>query len=82
MWRKRREITAGVYTGNGYEIAAGPGTGITPIVALNAWRGSQLHHDVILNRNIWSNITWRAVGAAMTGRYAVVWFGEQTDPAR
>lgn len=83
MWRKPREITGGVYTGNGYENAAGGGSGnLTTSAALNLWRGSQPHHDVILNRGVWANLTWRAIGAANSGRYAVLWFGEQVDPAR
>jgi hypothetical protein len=81
MWREPREITRGQYTGNGFAIAVGPGTNLTTVAALNAWRSSEPHHNVILNRATWSDNTWRVIGAAMSSRYAVVWFGELVDPA-
>jgi hypothetical protein len=82
VWRKPREITGGVYTGNGYEIAISGATDLSAVGALAVWQGSQPHHDVILNRATWADNVWRAVGAANSGRFAVVWFGELSDPAR
>jgi hypothetical protein len=37
---------------------------------------------VILNRDIWSSRPWRAIGADVYGGYALLWFGEEPDPAR
>jgi len=36
-------------------------------------------HDVIINKGIWSSSRWRAMGVALTDRYALVWFGEAAD---
>jgi hypothetical protein len=35
---------------------------------------------VIVNSGTWARITWRAVGIGIYGSYAVVWFGEESDP--
>ena len=76
MWDKPREITNNRYSGNGYEIAAWSSNTITPSYALDLWKKSKGHHDVILNRGIWNRATWRSIGVAMSDHYAVVWFGE------
>ncbi len=81
MRKKPSEITRGVYSGVGYEISVIYTGKMTPNVALTSWRGSGRHHDVILNRNLWRNIRWNAMGAAISENYAVVWFGEERDPA-
>lgn len=79
MWDKPRELT--LYTGNGYENAAfTTASRISPTQALEAWKGSPAHHDVILNRGTWADNTWRAIGGGLHSRYAVVWFGEVQDP--
>ena len=36
---------------------------------------------MIVNEDIWSDNTWRAMGVGIVGKHANVWFGEQTDPA-
>ena len=77
MWDKPRELTS--YRGNGYENAA-RGTE-TAAEALSAWRGSAGHNAVILNLGTWADTTWRALGADIYDGYAVLWFGEETDPA-
>lgn len=81
MWNKPTQITGGLYTGNGYEISAWYSNKMTPNRALESWKSSEGHHDVILNRNTWKNITWNAVGGAVSENYAVVWFGKELDPA-
>lgn len=79
MWDKPREITRGKYAGNGYEIAAWLSEDITPAYALDLWKKSKGHHDVMINSGVWSTLKWRAMGAAIYGNYAVVWFGEAAD---
>lgn len=79
MWDKPREITGGAYSGNGYEIAA-RGSNMTTQKALNAWKGSDAHHRVILSQGKWASHPWKAMGAAYSDSWACVWFGEQTDP--
>jgi hypothetical protein len=77
MWDKPRELTA--YPGNGYENASAGSD--DPATALALWQGSPAHDDVILNRDIWEGIAWGAVGADLRDGYAVLWFGQETDPA-
>jgi uncharacterized protein YkwD len=78
MWDKPRELTA--YNGDGYEIAYGDTRGYADAKgALRGWQSSEKHHDVILNREIWKDSNWRAVGIGMHRGYAVIWFGTETD---
>eukprot|EP01079_Euglenida_sp_SAG-EU17-18_P006044 gene6044-1080_t len=77
MWSKPREVSE--YTGNGYEISYATSGKATTAGALSAWQTSSGHHDVILNRGIWDK-EWKGMGAAMSGGYAVVWFGHAKDP--
>ena len=75
------------YTGNGYEILTGylapfsATVTITPDVALNSWKGSPAHNNVILNLDVWKNITWTAIGVGMQNGVASIWFGADADPA-
>lgn len=78
MWNKPREITAGVYGSNGFEIAV-EGT-VSPAVALAIWQGSAPHNDVLLNQGIFAGVEWRAIGAGILDQFVVVWFGELADP--
>jgi len=75
MWDKPSELTS--YSGRGYEISSA-GTS-SPNSALENWRGSAGHHEVILNEGIWADRQWNAMGAAIQDGYAVVWFGEEPD---
>lgn len=79
MWDKPREISGGSYTSNGYENAAWGYA--TPAAALNGWKNSSGHNDVILNQGIWANITWRAMGVGVRGNYYYLWFSNTTDNA-
>ncbi len=78
MWDKPRELTE--YPGNGYEIASWNSAQYSPDAALSGWKGSSLHNAVIVNSGTWARIKWRAVGVGIYGSYAVVWFGEESDP--
>ncbi len=80
MWDKPREITD--YQGNGYEIAAWSSNEITANEALALWQKSEGHHNVILNKDIWANNDWNAIGAAIYKGYAVVWFGKEADTSK
>lgn len=82
MWDKPRELT--MYEGNGYEIVvrgtrSGDHYQIKPKDALESWKTSSSHNQVILNKGVWKDLTWNAVGVAIEGNYASVWFGEDTD---
>lgn len=77
MWRKPAELTA--YKGRGYEIAVKTFEKIDPATALSLWIDSSHHNPVIINTGDWESLHWNAVGIAMSGKYAVVWFGEEPD---
>jgi|HigsolmetaAR202D_1030399.scaffolds.fasta_scaffold00118_26 hypothetical protein len=82
MWNKPYEITHGIYSGYGFEIAMGAKNGYVarPDAAVEAWKNSPLHNAVMINSDSWAALTWRAMGVGIYQGYAVVWFGEQTDP--
>jgi hypothetical protein len=80
MWDKPRELTS--YQGNGYEIAVYRSDTMTVEAALELWKNSEAHLDLIINRGIWKDVEWKAIGGAINGKYAVVWFGEATDPIK
>jgi hypothetical protein len=73
MWVKPKEIAG--YAGKGYEIAANA-SGLTPERALELWQKSQAHHEVMINRGIWTK-PWRAMGVAIDGDYGVAWFADE-----
>jgi len=35
----------------------------------------------MLNQERWKAVKWNAVGVAVYTRYAVMWFGQDSDPA-
>ena len=79
MWSKPREITGGLYSGNGYEIS---GWGYISVEAMLAgWQRSYAHNSVILNQGIWANHPFKAmgVGVDLESKYFFVWFGEAAD---
>ncbi len=83
MWKKPAELTH--YTSTGFEIAIGqPGENTGYVLdssrALELWKSSALHHDVILNRATWQSTTWRAMGAGIIDSHAAVWFAKDPDP--
>lgn len=49
MWNKPREISRGAYRGNGHEIAFMSGGRATPLEAVQGWKTSPSHRDVIVN---------------------------------
>ena len=77
MWDKPRELTT--YTGDGYEIAYWNGGGAGASDALAGWKKSKGHNTVIINKGIWKEVQWQAIGIAIYGEYAVVWFGKEQD---
>lgn len=82
MWNAPQRLGT-AYQGNGYENAHGGSGGYeaTAESALQSWQGSSLHNAVILNEGMWQDKQWRALGIGIYGGYAVLWFGEEVDPA-
>ena len=80
MWDKPRELTS--YRGNGYEISHGSTSSsykATAEGALNGWKSSLGHNEVIINRGKWHDNYWQAIGIGIHEGYACVWFGEEKD---
>ena len=79
MWDKPKELTS--YSAMGYEIAHG---GVGGYIAsaessLDGWQHSKAHNNVILNKDIWRDNKWNAIGIGIYGGFATIWFGEQKD---
>ncbi len=79
MWDKPREISGFKYDANGYEVAAWLSDSMHVDAAIDLWKNSAGHNAVILNKSDWGQLRWRAIGAAMSENYAVVWFGTKVD---
>lgn len=83
MWDKPRELTN--YPANGYEIAfftsyKYPSPGAMAKDILDGWKKSHSHNEVIINKGVWKDIQWEAIGIGISENYATVWFGEVEDP--
>jgi len=76
MWDKPRELTS--YNGNGFEISASS-IGISPSMALDMWKNSTGHNDVIISAGSWSTLT--VMGVGINRNYSHVWFGKEPDYA-
>ncbi|NBN78394.1 DUF4214 domain-containing protein [Microvirga tunisiensis] len=85
MWKAPQRIGTG-YNSNGYEISHGfIGTNVAildvdPTAALQGWKASPDHNNVLLNKADWSGLTWKAIGVGIHKGVAHVWFGADTDP--
>lgn len=77
MWSKPSELTS--YLGSGFEISSRYSLSMTPDVALDSWKGSQGHNDVMTTQGMWSDL--KTMGVGIDGKYAHVWFGQDADPA-
>jgi len=82
MWKAPQRLGT-PYQGYGYENAFGGSGGyrVDATSALQGWQNSSAHNAVILNQGMWNNLQWKALGIGIYKGYAVLWFGEQPDPA-
>jgi hypothetical protein len=80
MWNKPREITANVYTGNGYELAYWSSIPATASRILTGWQHSPPHQAVLLETGGWQQKRWPAMGIGIHEQFAAVWFGDRPDP--
>ena len=82
IWEAPKRLGT-TYPSYGYENAHGASGGYiaTANQALNGWKNSKYHNDVILNQGAWQNTTFNALGVGIHEGYAVLWFGVQVDPA-
>ncbi len=82
MWKQPKQLTG--YPGHGFEIAYGYWRSdgkarATAEDAMKMWIKSKGHHDVMVNRSHWKRNKWNAMGVGISGGYAAVWFGMETD---
>ena len=77
MWRKPSELTN--YSAYGYEIAHWSSLPVTAKGALDSWKNSKGHNEVVTNKGIWQDYEWQAIGIGIKNNYAVVWFGEKKE---
>ena len=82
MWDKPRELTN--YKSDGFEISFYSTYPFSTDEALakfilDGWKKSPSHNDVILNKKIWKDMKWLAIGIGVYGEYANVWFGLAED---
>ena len=77
MQSKPTEITN--YPGPAYEIVYWESKKATPEFAFKQWRETKASQSVIINTEEWKKFTWNAIGIAMSGGFASIWFGEELD---
>jgi hypothetical protein len=68
------------YQGQGFEnLYRNLSGNASPQLALEAWKKSPMHNNLILNLDIWKNTKYDAFGVAVSGNYAAIWFGSRAD---
>ena len=82
MWKAPQRLKTG-YPGNGYENVFGGSGGYVATAedALKSWTSDPPHNAVILNQGRWKKLSWQALGVGIYKGYAVMWVGEEEDPA-
>ena len=64
------------YRGKGYENLYRNKTGnASAVLALEAWKKSDIHNSLILNLKTFKDMKFDAFGIAINGQYAALWFG-------
>jgi len=79
MWSKPAELTT--YPSEGFEIAFWHSDAATADRSIDGWKKSVGHNALLVNKGIWKNKKWKAMGIGIYQHYAVVWFGLENDPA-
>ncbi|MDQ3394876.1 MAG: CAP domain-containing protein [Bacteroidota bacterium] len=77
MWDKPKEIAG--YPAAGYEIVYWNSSEAKPSAALEGWKKSHGHNQVMINLEIWKKVEWKALGIAIKDNYAIAWFGDTVD---
>jgi len=72
MWKKPREFNSR-FVGDGFEISYKTSGSANAEKALDSWKKSSGHNNVIMNRGIWTK-NWSRIGAAYYGGAAHAWF--------
>lgn len=77
MWDKPNQING--YKGAGYEISYYYSGGVTAEAAIEGWKKSKSHDEVMINKGIWKQAKWTAIGVGIYSGYSTVWFGMVAD---
>jgi len=86
MWSKPSELTD--YKEPGFEIShayvgnARKTTETKPKAALEGWKRSSGHNDVIIEKSIWKGKNFQALGIGIYKGYACCWFGKSKDNSK
>lgn len=78
MVNKPREFTH--YSGDAYEIVYWENKKASANKAFNQWRETSASRSLITNFKEWEDKSWNAMGVSIYKSFAIVWFGEETDP--
>lgn len=77
-----RHLNSG-YTGDGYETLYGTTNSRVDLgSALAAWKKSEMHSSIILNKGMFESMPWEEFGVATGGGYASLWFGYSGSMAK
>lgn len=74
---KAKEIIG--YPKEAYEITYWSNVENSPQQILSFWRENKASTNMLLNREKWEGVSWKAMGIGIEDGYAVVWFGEGID---
>lgn len=80
MWSKPKEIAG--FLADGFEIVYGSldtNFRATPDAALAGWKKHAPHHDVIVNKDIWKDRQWKAIGIGVYKNFICVWVASEED---
>ncbi len=75
LFESPQRLNAG-YAGQGFDNLYRNLSGTaTPALALEAWKKSLMHNNLMLNLDVWKDVKYDAFGIAVSGNYAAIWFG-------
>ena len=80
LWEAPKRLGT-VYPGYGYENAYWSSSEAKAEGTLESWKNDPPHNSVIVNQDIWTDRKWNALGTGIYEGYAVMWVGEEPDPA-
>lgn len=79
MTSKPGELTD--YNYDGYELTFWDSEMALPDSIIDLWSNFETSRNMILELEQWEDIEWDAIGLAISGKYALVWFGSREDKA-
>ncbi|MFA8451606.1 MAG: SPOR domain-containing protein [Bacteroidales bacterium] len=68
------------YPSQGFELTFWQNTHPDTESVIKDWTSDNISRNIIINKGIWRNHEWNAIGASAIGNYVLVWFGSSIDP--